>query len=366
MKKDESGKFRRRKKNFSSVPNSVARNKGLSFKAKGLYLMIESYIDIPNFELHKWYLISQCKEGKKAFDSAWKELKDAGYLKIYRVPSGKSGKFVYEYELLDKANTVTPQLVNLNRSHEKITKKCGSEKQPENDGNETDDFEPKNTEGSRTFCPGTVEVENDKKGSDHTPQNGVYGRQNNEYYQSYLSQDSIYDNIDAIPQETEAPYPPFRTICSKDDMLNGGSINNTELNNTELNNKYRGYKSISLSLKAEAHKTDGQTDEIRNKLKEQIDYDYFEDNFPEDITGINALIDCMTEMMTSPCTKINGSMQLRSVLKPYIDKADSENIRGFLEHMRGKPMRDIKNVTAYFRSSLINYLRDEQFVLQTV
>ena len=365
MNKDESGKFRRKKKNFSSVPNSVARDKNLSCKAKGLYLMIESYINIPNYELHKWYLISQCKEGQKAFNSMWKELKDAGYLKVYRVPSGENGKFVYEYELLEKADKATPALINLNRSHEEIPEKHESEKQPEKGSSEADT----NTEAakeSKTKCPGTVEAENEEKNSDHASQKGVYGWQDKECDFPDIPPADFYGNIGSIPNETCAPYPPLRTICSKEVMLNGGNINNTGFNNTELSNKYRGYKSISLLLKAGAHENDGQTDEIRNKLKKQIDYSYFEDNFPEDLTGVNALIDCMAEMTKSPYTKINGSMQLRSVLEPYIDKADSESVRGFLDHMRGKPMRDIKNVSAYFRSSFINYLRDEQFVLQTV
>lgn len=363
MKKDESGKFRRKKKNFSSVPNSVARDKNLSCKAKGLYLMIASYINIPNYELHKWYLISQCKEGQKAFNSIWKELKDAGYLKVYRVPSGENGKFVYEYELLEKADKVTPALINFNRNHEEIPKKRENEKQPEKGCN--DKTEPKPDGESRTKCPCNVEAENEEQGSDHTPQKGVYGGQDKECGFPYIPPDDIYGDIGGIPEETEAPYPPFRTICSAEVMPQGGNINNTEFSNTDLSNN-RGYKSISLSLKAGAHEKDGQTDEIRNKLKKQIDYSYFEDNFPENLTGVNALIDCMAEMLISPYTKINGSMQLRSVLKTYIDKADSESVKGFLDHMRGKPMRNVKNVSAYFRSSFINYLHDEQLILQTV
>ena len=43
--------------------------------------------------------MSLSKEGERAFDSTWKELKDAGYLKQYRL-KGEGGKWVYEYELL--------------------------------------------------------------------------------------------------------------------------------------------------------------------------------------------------------------------------------------------------------------------------
>ena len=133
-------------------------------------------------------------------------------------------------------------------------------------------------------------------------------------------------------------------------------------NNTGLNTTVN--KSVCLS--SEKQGTDELTDEIRKSLKNQIDYDYFEDNFPEDLPGVDSLIDCMAEMLISPRTKINGSMQLRTALKPYIDKADSDSVRGFLDHMRGKPMRGIKKISAYWQSALINYLREEELVKLTI
>lgn len=125
-----------------------------------------------------------------------------------------------------------------------------------------------------------------------------------------------------------------------------------------------GNKSVSQSNAEQ--ETEELTDEIRESLKKQIDYDYFEDNFPEDLPGVDALIDCMAEILVSPRTKINGSMQLRTVLKPYIVKADSDNVKGFLEHMRGKPMRGVKKISAYWQSAFINYLREEELVKLTI
>jgi hypothetical protein len=122
----------------------------------------------------------------------------------------------------------------------------------------------------------------------------------------------------------------------------------------------------SVNQSKEKEETDGLTDGIRNKLKKQIDYGYFEDNYPEDLSGVDALIDCMAEMLISPCTKINGSMQQRSVLKPYIDRADSDSVRGFLDHMRGKKMRDVKNINGYWQSAFINYLREEELIKLTI
>lgn len=121
-----------------------------------------------------------------------------------------------------------------------------------------------------------------------------------------------------------------------------------------------------VSQSNEKQGSDELTDAIRNKLKKQIDYDYFEDNCPEDLTGVDILIDYMADMLVSPYSKINGSMQPRAVLKPYIDKADSESVRGFLDHMRGKPMRDVKNIGAYWQSAFINFIREEELVRLTL
>lgn len=88
------------------ISNVLIRDQQLSLRAKGLYVLIESYITIPDFVLYKWYLQKQCTEGQRAFDSAWKELKDAGYLVQYKMRDG-SRTFYYEYELLDEPGIIT-------------------------------------------------------------------------------------------------------------------------------------------------------------------------------------------------------------------------------------------------------------------
>ena len=97
----ETGKIKRREVPFSQISNSALRDEKLSLKAKGLYALIQSYITIPNFTLYKTTLMKQCKESKNTFDTAWKELKDNGYLIQYRKSNAKTKTFYYEYELLD-------------------------------------------------------------------------------------------------------------------------------------------------------------------------------------------------------------------------------------------------------------------------
>ena len=102
---NKGGRFRKKKYNFSIISNSVIRNENLSLKAKGLYCLIQSYITMEDFTLYKWFLQSKCCEGKKAFESAWQELKKTGYLVQYRMQDAVTKQFYWEYELLDEPCT---------------------------------------------------------------------------------------------------------------------------------------------------------------------------------------------------------------------------------------------------------------------
>ena len=92
--------FFRSKKGFTVVQNEITRDVNISLKAKGLYLVIQAYISMPDKKWTKEDFRNLTKEGKKAFDSAWKELKDFGYLKVHFMPD--NGKWQAEYELLDE------------------------------------------------------------------------------------------------------------------------------------------------------------------------------------------------------------------------------------------------------------------------
>jgi len=328
VSKKIAGTFRQKKVNFSQVSNTALHDDNLSLKAKGLYSLIQSMITLPNEEgLKIWKIRTKCKEGDDAFDSAWKELKKYGYLKQYRIPDSENrGHFRYEYDLLDNPDLLTPSVSNLNADGEVSTSG-----QPE----------------AVSLPLKTADTEHPQKqfpaGADHTPENRG-------------------DGHDHIPG-----FPPYGkpTGCLNHQVENRGDNNNTLFSNTLLGNTQSVSQSTGNTVKAEGQ-TDGQTDEIRDRLKKQIDYDYFEDNFPEDLSGVDVLIDCMVEMLVSPSTKINGYMQQKSILKSYIGKADSETVREFLGHMRGTKMRDIKNVRAYWKSAFINFLEEQALAVATI
>ena len=130
----DNGRFRKRQHSFTMVSNAVLRDPSLSLTAKGLYAEIASYIDIPDFVLYKSYLVEVVKEGLRAFNTAWNELKAAGYLKMYKIRSvAEDGKaaWKYEYELLEVADKETPCLTVVGLDGEVKAKEIKEEKTAE-------------------------------------------------------------------------------------------------------------------------------------------------------------------------------------------------------------------------------------------
>lgn len=93
--------FFRGKTGFTVVQNGIVRDRDVSMKAKGLYLIIQSYITMPDKRWRKSEFLKMVKEGEKAFETAWKELKDSGYLKVHMFP--QKANWIIEYELLEEA-----------------------------------------------------------------------------------------------------------------------------------------------------------------------------------------------------------------------------------------------------------------------
>ena len=131
----DNGSFRK-KAGFTIAGNGVVRDTKLSMKAKGLYILIMSYITMENLQLTKTLLQKKCFEGTKAFNSAWDDLKEAGYLKVHMKPGGKRGWQV-EYELLDEAQggahtlyySRNGDVTNTNLSLSRVNSISDSEKQ---------------------------------------------------------------------------------------------------------------------------------------------------------------------------------------------------------------------------------------------
>lgn len=104
----KSGKITRRKNvPFTMISNNIAEDNSISMSAKGLYLVISDFISKPGFTLYKTVLQQQyCVEGEKAFNRAWKELIDKGYLLVEK-SKGKDGRYIYNYELSDEPENIS-------------------------------------------------------------------------------------------------------------------------------------------------------------------------------------------------------------------------------------------------------------------
>lgn len=96
---------------FSQISNYAIDDENLSSKAMGLYVRIQRYNTIPGFKLRKSFLLNKYKEGLRAFNSAWEELKALGYLKQRRIRTENG--FIYVYRLLMQPDLDTPATVNV-------------------------------------------------------------------------------------------------------------------------------------------------------------------------------------------------------------------------------------------------------------
>lgn len=99
----DAGRIRRKRGSFTVVSNQAMRDKSLSLKAKGLYSLIQSYIDMEaiGFVVYKTYLQNNCcSDGRDSFNSAWNELIKTGYLEVSKKRTEK-GTYAYEYTIID-------------------------------------------------------------------------------------------------------------------------------------------------------------------------------------------------------------------------------------------------------------------------
>lgn len=96
--------------------------------------------------------------------------------------------------------------------------------------------------------------------------------------------------------------------------------------------------------------------EAFNRLKEQIEYDYFEENFPDRIGFIDSLIGYMLELR----------QESRPDIRRLLDSVDSTVILEFLEEMEGKSFADVRNIGAYIKKSFAEFLREREVLMATI
>lgn len=109
----ENGGFIRKRYNFSQVSNYILDDENIPIETRGLYVIIQRWITYyENGHISKEFIRKKSSVGIDKFDRMWKELKVLGYLKQYRIASGKN-KFIYVYDLLDQPDTTNTETITL-------------------------------------------------------------------------------------------------------------------------------------------------------------------------------------------------------------------------------------------------------------
>lgn len=97
---------------YTTVPDTIARDCKLSLKVKGLYAVLSYLFKIPNFHFSLQSFAVLCKEKTKALKTVWTSLKRCGLLKQHRHPTGEHNQFAYTYDLLLESNLNEPYFTN--------------------------------------------------------------------------------------------------------------------------------------------------------------------------------------------------------------------------------------------------------------
>jgi hypothetical protein len=191
--------FFRSKKGFTVVQNEITKDATISLKAKGLYLVIQAYITMPDKKWTKADFMRFAKEGSKAFDGAWKELKDTGYLKVHIMSD--NGRWRTEYELLDEA-VPGPHTLYHNADGEITSDNI----QRANKAHGKEEHEPDNDHYPQNGSNGK---DSEKAFADHYPQNGSNGNgsNGNDSNANGGNNNKDYDIKPKIKPDMINPYP---------------------------------------------------------------------------------------------------------------------------------------------------------------
>ena len=310
--------FFRSKKGFTVVQNEITRDVNISLKAKGLYLVIQAYISMPDKKWTKEDFRNLTKEGKKAFDSAWKELKDFGYLKVHFMPD--NGVWRAEYELLDEPDLGPHTLYH--------------------------------------SCDGTVSSNNLTR-AEKKRQADLSVEENKQ-----VSSENISDP--AAEKDENHRYPPFGTN-GKDDRYppygsnaNGsnGNGNNGYVSNANGGNNNKDYN-IKPDIKTDL--SNPYPDQDVDTMEEKYSMEFIEQHYelePKYVSAlqeksINTVKDVLYDVLNTqkPVLRVMGEDKPASVVKSRLLKLDRMDIDYAIEQYQ-KQVTKVHNHKAYMLTVL--------------
>lgn len=354
------GSFRVKRNPFTQVSNSALRDNNLSLKGKGLYSLIQSYITIPNFILYKGHLMSICKEKVKAFNSAWKELKDNGYLKQYRIPKGKNDSFVYEYELLDIADPTTPSLVNLNKHGEVIANDEENHEQiHENSHTPQKGYHATSTIPKRDSMPNVPYAK--RGGYSNTDLDLDLKKEDfKENYTKFKSVMSVVENDEIKKNQTDTTIDVDTEIRDEDKVTHNYSTTQTKTQ-TKIS---KPIFSAESQNKVEKASNPNEYEIYKQIIQENISYEGFLTFNPsttgkamwvrgEAIELVDEIIECMLDViLTKGATvKIKDEYKSRDMVKSVYLKLNSKDIEQVMYKFRQQADK-ITHVDKYLKSML--------------
>lgn len=333
----------RYKAGFTAVQNTVARNDKLPLRAKGLFLVIQAHITIPDRVYKKSDFFNMACEGEKAFESAWNDLKEAGYLKTHIYT--KNGKFVSEYELLDEAKPGPHTFyydkfgkVSRTNLDLKDQRAVLAEKQRENRRVEPEAATP-TEENDRTP---------EKGGTVRYPHNCTYG---NGTYADGTYGNGIYAN-GGNNNNTTITFP-VDNESNTDNKTNNKNSENNILKNPLL------LQTETVTTEAESVKPDMFEEEEEEKIKKQISYDRLIRKHcdSENKKLLTFIVRQMTEMIHEPGSMVKISTNHSEPKTKVIERLKSityDDIENLLYMLPDKKENYIKNPIGYMRNCLFN------------
>lgn len=354
----------RKKAGFTAIQNCAVDDRELSVKALGLYCRIQRWItyEAENFECTKAFIQSRCSEGSKAFDNAWNELKEKGYLKMYCYPAPRT---CWEAELLDEPQPDTPHTYyldsngNVKSSNEDRERKRQEKLKNESSENEPDiqllqkDEDGLSVEQRKILEQGTNVLVTDSS----RPENG----ENNHY------------PLLGVMVSGENNHYPQKGYNGNG--YNGNRSNGNGGNNINTINKTYNHPIYNLSIYPSEEQDDepifessGSMDRMDgidmqstfDKVSVQIDrevivHDMDIGNAPEQKDILNTIVSLIAEisLLKSGTVRINGQSIPYQEVQQRFTKLDKDHIDYILMCMR-KTNPQIRNIRAYLLTSLYN------------
>ncbi len=334
--------FFRSKKGFTVVQNEITRDRDISLKAKGLYLVIQANITMPDKKWRKEDFQAMTCEGKKAFDGAWNELKEAGYLKVHMYSKGTTWKV--EYELLDApadgAHTFYYNSqgkltkTNIERAVTRAEKKTS---ESEVGQSEEDVFET--ADESEDYGDLSEQAQENLR----IPPFGSNGEMEDIRYPHFGSNGNGYNGNG-----------------SNGDGINGNGGNNS---NTLLTNPLDKTDSIKTSIQSYPQSDNAEDDGLMDEtlayqkiIKENISYDELMSWFdPEVRARFDELYQLICDVVCVPrkTVRVNGEEYPYQLVKGQFLKLKREHIEYVADCMKNN-LGKVSNIRAYLITALYN------------